>query len=60
MTDVEVSVMRDIPPLKLVYNLDPIPYDKKLVFLAGPTPRSEDVHSWRGGCGSGPLGIPLG
>lgn len=33
--------------MKLVYNLEPIPYAKPTVFLAGPTPRDPDVRSWR-------------
>ncbi len=33
--------------MKLVYALEPIPYSMKMVFLAGPTPRSNDVKSWR-------------
>ena len=32
--------------MKLVYNLDPIPYARPTVFLAGPTPRDQGV-SWR-------------
>ena len=33
--------------IEVVYNLDPIPYTKACVFLAGPTPRSSLVPSWR-------------
>lgn len=33
--------------MKQVYALEPVVYTQPSVFLAGPTPRSEDVSSWR-------------
>jgi nucleoside 2-deoxyribosyltransferase len=33
--------------VKLVYALEPIPYGNPMIFLAGPTPRSNEVKSWR-------------
>lgn len=33
--------------MKLIYSSDEIPNSKNSIFLAGPTPRSKDVISWR-------------
>lgn len=33
--------------IEIVYNLEQVPYNKRSIFLAGPTPRDPDVESWR-------------
>jgi hypothetical protein len=40
----EATVLLAPPKMKVVYALDPLP---KSIFLAGPTPRSPEVTSWR-------------